>query len=223
MDSIADRPIAQVSCLFIPEPMVRERLDREYLRLDKDRETQSKLVNAWNAVHNAGIRDYFSIQGALSTQYGEDYVELYQVYSPDNRWAPMWGTRLYRSGAITRRSVVVSEPIDGKMWLSWFENELRGTMIFAADVYEKFAVAGVDDIRVLSVLRGAEDLPLKVPGMLGLPVELSPETMEHVTTLPSRDRITMRRADLRDDPNGIAKELGRLLRLRYGDQPLAAR
>lgn len=220
MDSTQNKPIPQVSHLLIPEPLSKERLDRDFLRQDKDRETQMQLVTASNTVHNSGIRDYFSIQGAVSTRYGEDYVELYQVYGEDNQWAPMWGTRLYRSGAVTRRSVVVSYPIDGRIWLSWFESELRGTMIYAADVYAKYGI-DADRVRILSILRGAEELPLMVPGLLGMPVPRTPKTIEHLTVLPSRERITINVAELRDDPQGVTQEMARLLRLRYSEHPMS--
>jgi len=205
---------------LIPEPVVADRVDRDVLRFAKDRETQGQLVSASNAVYNGGVRDYFSTDGARSTRYGEDYVELYQIYKEDNPWAPLWGTRLYLSGAVTRRSIVVSYPRSRNIWLSWFQSELRGTMIFAAEVYQRFGI-GVDTLRVFSVLRGAEDLPLMVPGMLGMPVSLTPLAIEHLTLLPARERITIRAADLRDDPNGVAEEMARILRLRYGDSPLS--
>jgi hypothetical protein len=220
MDSTQNKPIPQVSHLLIPEPLSKERLDRAFLRREKDRETQMTLVNASNMVHNAGVRDYFSIYGAMSTRYGEDYVELYQVYGEDNRWAPMWGTRLYRSGAVTRRSVVVSYPKDGRLWLSWFESELRGTMIYAAEVYAKYGI-DAERVRVLSVLRGAEELAIMVPGMLGMPVPRAPKAIEHLTVLPSRERITMKVAELRDDPEGVTQEMCRLLLLRYNGNPIS--
>jgi hypothetical protein len=219
MDSTQNKRIPQVSHLLIPEPIVRDRVDRSILRLDKDRETQMKLVTASNAVHNSGIYDYFSLQGLVSTQYGEDYVELYQVYGQDNKWAPMWGTRLYRSGAVTRRSVVVSYPIDGNMWLTWFEKELRATMVFAAEIFATYEIV-VDQLRVVSVLRGAEDVLLKAPGMFGMPVAHAPKAMEHFTMLPSRERMTIRAVDLRDDPQRVATEMARLLRLRYSETGL---
>lgn len=217
MDSTPNRPIPQIAHLLVPEPLVRERVSRDMLATSNDRDTHLKLMNASGEVYNAGYHDYFTLsQGSgIATQYGEDYVELYQIYRrEDNPLAPLWGSRLYRSGAVTRRSIVVSYPRSGELWLQWFIEELRATMVFADQTYKAFGVSS-DEIRIVSVLRGCENVPLMVPGLFAVPVKEQPKIMDHLTLLPTREPIRIRRGEMRDDLAGIANEMGRLLRLRY--------
>lgn len=132
MDSGPSRQPPQVSHLIVPEPLDIDRVADEMIRHDRQAEHLSRLNSAANAVFSAGYQHYYQVPGGVSTTFGEDYVELFQVAGDErSEFWPFWGNRLYRSGCVTRRTVVFTGIRGTNLYRDWIVEELRATMIFA--------------------------------------------------------------------------------------------